>query len=81
QEAAEQQAAQQKEQEERAAYNEQIQAQIDQLQSQLNDAVTYKSDLEAQQAAGEDVSAMITTNDQTILYLNQQIAALQATLR
>ena len=81
QEAAEQQAAQQKEQEERAAYNAQIQAQIDQLQSQLNDAVTYKSDLEAQQAAGEDVSAMITTNDQTISYLNQQIAALQATLR
>ncbi len=55
----------------------QIQAQIDSLQAQLNDAIVYKADLEAQQASGEDVSAMIATNDQTIAYLNEQIAQLQ----
>lgn len=70
-------------QEAQAAANEQrarIQSQIDELHAQLNDAMTYKADLEAQQAAGEDVGAMIATNDQTIAYLNEQIAALQATL-
>lgn len=68
-----QQQAQQAAQEKR----DQIQAQIDSLQAQLNDAVVYKADLEAQQASGEDVSAMIATNDQTIAYLNEQIAQLQ----
>lgn len=73
QKAQEAQQAQQAAQEQR----DQIQAQIDSLQAQLNDAVVYKADLEAQQAGGEDVSAMIATNDQTIAYLNEQIAQLQ----
>lgn len=77
QDAANQEAANQAAQAAKEERKANLEAQIESLTSQLNDAQAYNASLLADQAAGEDVQAAIDTNSQTISYLQQQIEAYQ----
>ena len=77
QDAANQEAANQAAQAAKEERKANLEAQIESLTSQLNDAQAYNASLLADQAAGEDVQAAIDTNNQTISYLQQQIEAYQ----